>query len=157
VVAELAQQVVGGVVGGHLGDAEHPLGFGVVGRQRALPVVEVRPALVAVERGPRAVQRVRVAQRPAAHAAAAHHREVLEDRQPEDPLHAELRHPEIPAHVPGGRRQLVVGEAPAALQKLDAVAALGQAQRRDAAPESGADDQPVDVVATIRHTVNLPK
>ena len=50
VVAELAQEVVRGIVGPDARDAEHPLGLVVVRRQRALPVVELRPSLVGEER-----------------------------------------------------------------------------------------------------------
>ena len=44
--------------------------------------------------------------------------------------------------------KLLVGEAPAALQHADAVALLGQPQRRDAAAEARPDDQPVEVELT---------
>ena len=49
--------------------------------------------------------------------------------------------------------ELVIGEAPAALEHADAVALLGQAQRRDAAAETRADYQPV--VVEIRHSSGL--
>ena len=42
-LAELAQELVGGVVVRVLDHAEHPLRLGVVGRQRRLPVVASRP------------------------------------------------------------------------------------------------------------------
>ena len=69
-LAELAQQLVGGVVVRVLRDAEHPLGLGVVGRERALPVLHVRPLRVLEEGLRRHVERVRVAEAAAADAAA---------------------------------------------------------------------------------------
>ena len=59
--------------------------------------------------------------------------------------------PQEAAHPPGRLRELVVGEPPAGLQHGDPVALLGQAQRGDAAAESGPDDHHV-----VRHTASLP-
>ncbi len=146
-LAELAQELVGGVVVGVLDDAEHPLGLGVVGRERALPVLHLRPLAVLEERLGGHVQRVGVAEAAAADAAAGDDRHVSEDRQPEDALHPQVRVPGVAPQVGGGPRELVVGEAPPALQHADAVALLGQAQRRDAAAEARADHQPVVVEA----------
>jgi len=81
----LAQQLVGRVVGDHLRDAEHPLGLVVVGRQRRLPIVELRPLAVGVEALGRAVERVRVSEGAAADAGAGDDGDVAERRQAEDP------------------------------------------------------------------------
>ena len=142
---ELAQQVVRRVVLVVGDDAEHPLRLVVVRREHRLPVVQPRPLRILVEAPPRAVERVRVAERPAADAGAADDRDVLEGRHPEDPAHPEPRRPEVPPQVPGRLREVVVGEALAALEHPDAVALLAQPQRRDAAAEARAHDHPVVV------------
>ena len=140
---ELAQQEVGGIVGVDGDDAEHPLRRVEVRRQRGIPVVQPGPLRVGVEALGRAVEGVGVTQRPAADAAARSDRDVAEDRQAEDALEAELRRPEVAPQVPCGARQLVIGEAAAALEQPHAVPLLGQPQRGDAAAEAGADHQPV--------------
>ena len=61
-------------------------------------------------------------------------------------MQAQPRGEEVAAQVPGGLRELVVGEAPAGLEDRDAVALLGQPVRRDAAAETGPDDDPIEVV-----------
>src|SRR5207247_5852687 len=71
VLAELVEQLVGGVVLVVGDDAEHPLGLGVVGAQLAFPVRQAGPLRVGEERHGRHVERVRVAQAAAAHAASA--------------------------------------------------------------------------------------
>ena len=147
VLAELAQRVVRGVVGGDGRDAEHALRLVEVRRERRLPVVlEPGPLRVVVEARPRAIQRVRVAEAAAADARAADDRHVLEQRQAEDPVQAEARREEVAAQVPRGLRELVIGEPPAGLEDADAVALLGQPVRRDAAAEPGPHDDPVEVV-----------
>jgi hypothetical protein len=147
---ELAQQLVGGIVGLDGDHAEHPLCLVVVGRKCRLPVVQARPLRIGVEARRGAVERVRVTERAAAHARAARHRDVLEDRQAEDALHPELRCPEVAPQVPRGTRQLVVGEPPAGLQHADPVALLGQAQRGHASAEARPNDDPVVVVHPSR-------
>ena len=142
----LAQQVIGVIVLVVGDDAEHPLGLVVVRSEVGLPVGQLAPLRVLVEAPARPVERVRVAERAAADPGAAHDRDVLEQRQPEDPAQPEPRRPEVAAHVPGGRRHLVVGEPAAALEHANRVALLAQAQRGDAATEARADDQPVVVV-----------
>ena len=108
-----------------------------------------RPLAVLEERLRRDVERVGVAEAAAADAAAGDDRDVLEGRQPEDPLHAQPRVPEVALQVRRRARELVVGEAPPALEHADRVALLGQAQRRDAAAEARADHQPVEVEAVL--------
>ena len=95
------------------------------------------------------VQRARVAEAAAADAAAGDDRDVLEGGQAEDALQAEARAPEVALQIGRRARELVVGEAPAALEHADRVALLGQAQRRHAAAEAGADHQPVEVVLSL--------
>ena len=157
-----AQRVVGGVVGRDGRDAEHPLRLVEVLGERGLPVVlEARPLRVLVEARARAVQRVRVAEAAAADAGAADDRHVLEERQAEDPVQAQARREEVAAQVPGGLRELVVGEPPAGLEDADAVALLGQPVRGDAATEPGSHDDPVEVMLAGRpcherqRTVNM--
>jgi hypothetical protein len=142
---ELAQEVVGRVVlvvGDH---AEHALGLVVVRGEGRLPVVELRPLRVPVEAPPRAVERVGVAERPAADPGPAHDHHVLERREPEDAAQAETGCPEVALEVPRRAWEVGVREAPAALEDPDAVALLAQAKRRHAATEARADDQPVVV------------
>ncbi len=148
-LAELAQQLVGGVVGRHSGDAEHPLGLDVVRRERRLPVVEAAPLRVVEEALRRDVERVRVAEAAAADAGAAEHGHVLEDRDAEEALHAEPRQPEVAAQIPVGSGEVAVREPSPALQHADAIALLAQTQRRDAAAEARPDDEPVVVVTHL--------
>ena len=148
VPAEVAQQVVGGIVGGDRRDAEHPLGLVVVRRERGLPVVlQAGPLVIGIEPRAGAVQRVRVAEAAAAHAGAGEDRDVLEERQAEDAVQAQAGGEEVAPQVPGRARELVVGVASAGLHHRDAVALLRQAMGGDAAPESGADHEPVVVVS----------
>ncbi len=144
-LAELAQELIGGVVVRVLHDAEHPLRLGVVGREHALPVVHLRPLAVLEERLRRHVQRVRIAQAAAAHAAAGDDCDVLEGGHPEDAPHPQVGAPEVALQVGGGPWKLVVGEPTSALQHAHRVALLRQPQRRDAAAEARADDEPVEV------------
>ena len=51
--------------------------------------------------------------------------------------------------IPGGLRELVIREPPAAFEDPDRVALLAEAERRDAASEAGADHQPVVVEAVV--------
>ena len=147
---ELAQQLIGGIVGIDGDDAEHPLGLLVVRRERGRPVLQPGPLRIGVEAPGRAVERVRVAERAAADSATRDDGDVPEDRQPEDPAQPELRRAEVAPQVPGRARHVGVGEAAPALDHADAVALLGQPQRGDAAAEARADDEPV-VVEILTH------
>jgi hypothetical protein len=91
------------------------------------------------------VEGVGVAEAAAADAAAADDGYVFEGGQPEDPAQADPRRPEVAAQVPGGLREVLVAEALAALEDVDRVALLGQAQGRDRSAESRTDDYPVKV------------
>jgi hypothetical protein len=144
-LAELAQELVGRIVRRHLDDAEHALRLVEVGRQRGGPVAQAGPLRVRVEALGRAVERVGVAERPAAHARAGDDRDVAERGQPQDPAHAGVGRVEVAPQIPGGARQFVVGEPAAALEHGHGVALLAQAQGGHAAAEPGPDDQPVDV------------
>jgi len=137
----------------HLGDAEHPLGLVVVGRELALPVRDVRPRGVLVERVERLVERVGVDERAAAHAGAREDERVAQQVDPLDAVAAQPRRPQVVAQVPGVLRELLVGEAAAGLEDEDLVALLREAQRRDAAAEAGSDDD--DVVVVLAHEVPL--
>src|SRR5262249_2258799 len=92
----------------------------------------------------------------AADAATRDDRDVLERGQAEDALHSQLRAPEVAPHIARVLRKLVVSEAPAALQHADRVALLRQPQRRDAAAEAGADNQPVVVLSPLRRGHRVP-
>jgi hypothetical protein len=124
-LAELAQEQIGGVIVRVLNDAEHPLGLGVVRRERGLPVLEARPLAILEERLRRHVQGVREAEAPAADTAAGHHRDMPERGETEDALHPEHRLPEVALQIGGGARQLIVCEAPPALQHAHRMAFLG--------------------------------
>ena len=74
------------------------------------------------------------------------------------------RRPSAGAHRKRVRSQVVFGEvlvavATTGLEDADLVALLGEAQRRHAAAEAGADDQPVvvEILGGIRHAVPLPR
>ena len=82
--AELAQQLVGGVVGVDGDDAEHPLRRLVVRRERARQSSSPAHCGIGVEALGRAVERVRVAERAAADAAPDTTRRRLKIGQPED-------------------------------------------------------------------------
>ena len=158
----LSSELVGGVVGLDGRHAEHPLRLVEVLGKRLLPVVlEARPLRILVEARAGAVQRVRIAEASAADAGSADDRHVLEERQPEDPVQAQARGEEVAAQIPGGIRELVVGEPPAGLEDADAVALLGQPVGADAATEPGSHDDPVEVVLAGRpcherqRTVNM--
>jgi hypothetical protein len=58
---------------------------------------------------------------------------------PLDAVAAERGRPQVTTQVPGGLRELVVGEAAAGLDHRHPVALLREPQRRDAAAEPGAD------------------
>ena len=148
--AELAQELVGGVVRGHGDHAEHPFRGVVVRRERGVPVGQARPLRIAIEAVGGAVERVRVAERAAADAGAGDHHDVAEQREPEDPAHPQPRGPEVAPQVPRRARHVVVGDPPAGLDQPDAVALLREPERRDAAAEARADDEPV-VVEVLAH------
>ena len=67
-----------GEVPGVGGDAEHPPGLVVVRGELVLPVGDVRPLRVGVDAGRRLVERVRVAERPAADAGAGEDEDVAQ-------------------------------------------------------------------------------
>ena len=120
-----------------------------VRRELVGPVGDARPLGRVEELLGRDVKRAGVAEAAAADAAAGDDRHVLERSQPEDPLQPQLRAPEVALQVAGVLRELVVGEAPAALEHANGIALLREPQRRDAAAEAGADHQPVVVVSLL--------
>ncbi|GBD46460.1 hypothetical protein HRbin41_01287 [bacterium HR41] len=122
---ELAQQLVGAVVAGPLGDAEHPLRLGVVGCEHTLPVGEIAPLGVFEEPPRRHVEGVGVPERTAADSRAAYHRHILEQRETKDPATAEFREPPVATHVPGRAGEVVVAEAASRLEHADPVALFG--------------------------------
>src|SRR5262249_41032596 len=109
------------------------------------------PLAVGEELLRRDVERAGIAQAAAAHAAARDDRDVLEVRQPEDPLHPQARGPEVALQVRGVLWELVVRRAPPALQDPDRGAPPRQARRRDAAAEARADHEPVEVEVVLAH------
>src|SRR5206468_1903244 len=111
-----------------------------------LPVGHVAPLRVLEELRGRFVEGAGVAEAAAADARAADDGHVLEGRKAEDAAQAEARRPEVAADVPGRLREVLLGEALAALQDGDLVALFGQAQGGNRAPEPGADNNPVVVV-----------
>ena len=148
VAGDLLHDVVRGRADRVLDDAEHPLGLVVVGRELGLPVGDVAPLRVVVERRQRLVERVRVDQRPAADARAGHDHRVADRVDPLDAVHPERRRPQEVLDVRRALGEVVVLEPPAGLEHADPVALLGQPQRGDRAAEAGADDQDVEVEAS---------
>ena len=142
---DLLHRLVGGGAHGVLDDAEHPLGLVVVRRELGLPVGDVRPRRVAVERVERFVERVRVDQRPAADTRAGHDQAVLDHVDALDAVAPGLRHEEEPLGVEGGVGEVLVLEPGTGLEDADPVALLGEPQRGDGAAEAGPDDQDVVV------------
>ena len=119
-------------------------------RELGLPVGQLAPLRILEEALRRPVQRVGVDEAAAADARAGQDRDVAcigEIRRipcsPSRGIHRYLRR----SHVV--RRELVVGEAPARLLHAHRVALLGQPQRRDAAAEARADDDPVPVEVAV--------
>ena len=145
-VGELPQQGVrraDPLVGRH---AEHALGRVVVRRELPLPVLgEALPLTMVKEGRTGPVERVREPQAAAADAASGHDEHVLERGHPEDAAQADPRHPVVAAELPGRLGEVLVLVAAPGLDHPDRVALLGQAQRRNRAPEARADHDPVVV------------
>src|SRR5262249_18994017 len=93
--------------------------------------------------------RGRVGEAAAAHPGTAEHDDVLERRQAQQALETQAWSEDMARELPRRLGQLLISEAAPGLEHRDAVALLGQAQRRDAAAKAGADDQPVRVESTI--------
>ncbi len=147
---QIAQQPLGRAVERHLGDAQHPPGGRVVGREPREPVVQSRPLRMTEEGCRGLVQRVGVDGASAADSAAAEDEDVLEGGQSQDAAQAERRHPQEASQVPGRAGIFVVGIPASGLQHPHAIALLAQAQRGNTAPEAGPDDQPVEIVCDGR-------
>ena len=145
-LGDLQHDVVGRRVQRVLDDAEHPLRLVVVRRQLAAPVGDVAPLRVPVERVERLVERVGVDQRATADAGPGHDQRVADRLDPLDAVAADLGPEEVALEVEGGLREVLVLEARSGLEHADAVALLGQPERRDRAAEARADDEDVEVV-----------
>ena len=155
IVGDLFHHLVGVGERRVLDHAEHALRLLVVRHQFGAPVGDVLPLRIVEERVRRHIQRVGVVQRSAADARARQDHDVAEQVDPLDPVHAQLRHPEELPQVPRGLGVFVVGEASARFEDADAVALLGEPQRRNTSPETRTNDQNV-VVRLHRTSMNLP-
>jgi len=127
-------------------DPEHPARLVVVRRELDLPVGDAGPLRILEEGARRLVEGVRVVERAAAHACAGHDQDVGQQVDALDAEALHLRRPEVAAQVPGGARQLVVGEAASGLEHRDAVALLRQPQGGRAPAEAAADHENVGVL-----------
>ena len=149
--SDLANDVVGRRDLGVGGRAEHLLRHGVMRLELLLPIGEMRPGLALEEGILRRGERVRVRQRAAADTDPVEHGDVLEERHLEDPVHAHRGPPHPLLEVAIVFREVIFPEALALLEDEDAVALLGESQRRDAPAEAGADD---DVVEVLGHHID---
>ena len=132
---------------------EHAPGLVVERRQLVGPVRDVGPLRVVEERRGWLVEGIGVVQRPAADARPGQDDDVPQHVDALYAVAAQLGRPHEFPDVPTGFRELVVGEPAAGLQNADAVALLGQPQRRHAAPESGPDDD--HVIVGVGHALLL--
>src|SRR5690606_6415423 len=128
---------------------EHAPGLVVVGLQLLLPVGDVPPLRVLEEGLGRHVQGVGVVEGAAADPRAGQDHDVAQQVDALDAVHAQPGGPQVVLQVPGVLRQGLAREAAARLQDTDAVALLGQAQRRDRPAEAGADHDDVVVVGRV--------
>ena len=128
-----------------LDHAQHPLRLVVVGLELGLPVGDVRPGRVAVERVERLVERVGVDQRAAADPGTSQDHAVLDHVDALDAVHPQRRGEEELLRVERRGREAGVVEACTCFEDADAVALLGEPQRGDRSTEPGADDQDVVV------------
>jgi len=147
--ADLAQQLLAVAFPRYSLHTEHLLGRVVMRRERRRPVVEPRPLGVHEEFRARTVQGIRIHNAAAADGRSAGNEHVLEWRQLEYAAQTQERRPQEAIQVPGRSREVLVAKAAPCLEDRDAVAFLGQAQRRDAAAKAGADDQPVVILCTV--------
>src|SRR5690606_15157456 len=126
-------------------DTEHGLRHVVVRCQLVLPVGDVAPLLVLEERPRRHIEGVGVVERAAADPRAGEKHHVRELVDPLDAVAADLGCPEVLAHVPRRRGEVLVLEALAGLEHEDGVPLLGEAQSGHRPTEAGADDDDVVV------------
>ena len=133
----------------HLLHTEHSLGRVVVRREHRRPVVQLAPLRIGEEFRARTVERVGVDRAAAADGRAADDECVLERRHAEDASQTEEGRPQPASQLPRRRGVVLVPMPSALLQHADAVTLLREPQCRDAAAESGSDDQPVVVEAAL--------
>ncbi len=133
-----------------LDHAQHPLRLVVVRRQLGLPVGDVSPLGVLVERVEGFVERVGVDERAAADAGPRHDQRVTDGLDALDAVHPERRVEQEPLQVHRGLGVVVVVEPRPCLDHRDPVALLDQTQRADRAAEARADDDHVVVVGRGR-------
>jgi hypothetical protein len=145
VTADLLEQFLALAAARHRLHAQHAFGGVVVRPERGFPVVEPGPLGVLVEGGGGPVEGIGIDQAAPADAGAARNEDVLEGGQPQDAAQPERWQPVEVPRVPGGLGEVFVAKPPASLEDGDAVALLGQPQRRHAAAEARADHQPVVV------------
>ena len=127
--------VVRGCVRRRLNDAEHALREGVERGKFPLPVGDGAPLRVCVEGVMRFVVGVRVDERTTSDPRSGEHQHVAEEIEPLDTVEAEAGPPEEALEIPVGLGELPGSVAATRFQHTDAVALLGQSQRRDAAPK----------------------
>ena len=155
VTRHLSNQLLRGRVKRHGLHAQHALGGVVVRLQQLFPRRQRGPLPAAEERRLGPIQGVGVDDAAATHTRATGCEHILERRQAQDALQAEQRRPEEAAELPGRLGEVLVAVAAPAFEHGDAVALLGQAQRRDTATEAGSDHQPVEVEVAFVHGAGL--
>jgi hypothetical protein len=145
VVGHLLHHVVGRRAQRVLDHAQHPLGLVVVGGQLGLPVGDVAPLGVLVERLERLVERVGVDERATADTCAGEDQRVADGIDALDAVAADLGTVEELLQLEGGLRVVVVLEPGTGLEHADLVALLGEPECADRAAEARADDEDVVV------------
>ena len=139
-------------------DAQHPSRLLVMRCELGLPVGDVVPLGIGEERSRRLVQGVGVVERATADARSRHDHHVFECVDALNPVQPELRRPEPLVETPTRLGELVVFEPTSGFDHPDAVPLLDEAQRTDAAAETGTDDEHVEVrliLALVERVVAL--
>ncbi len=146
---DVAQRAIPRAEKARLRRAEHVARHFIVRRQALLPIVELRPARIAIERVGRLEQRVRVHQRAAADARAGKHEHVLQQRDALDAVKAQRGEPQKFVQKPIRFRKFAGLPAPTRLEHEDAIALFGEPERAHRAPEATADDQKIRVEIAV--------
>ena len=137
---------------GIVGHAEHLPGAPIVRCQAGLPVVQRRPGRIAVERRLRLQQHGGIDQAATTDADAVDHPDIAIDLLRQRPAQPQRGRPQQVPHRLPGTPQIGRAVLTALFQHGHPVAFLGQAQGADAATETGADDQHIEVAAHASRT-----
>ena len=137
------------------GGSKHPPGGDVMRRQRFLPVLARRPLRALEDGRPRSGEGVRVHEAAAADAGPGADEDVGQQRQSQNAVAEELRHPQETPYLPVGVSKVFGPEALARFEHGDSITLLGKAQCGDRATEPRADDQNVIFVDGLQRYLGL--